>query len=52
MDLCVRCFCHLDFADVFKERISFGAENENEKIKKNVFKFLNNGILERIGDHC
>ena len=50
MDLCVRCFCHLDFADVFKERITFSAENE--KNKKNVSKFLNNGILERIGDHC
>ena len=42
----------MNFADISKKGNKFHKVTKKWWIKKNVFKFLNNGILERIGDHC
>ena len=47
-------FVILNFADISKKGNKFHDHKVSAKKedKKNVSKFLNNGIVERIGDHC
>ena len=49
-------FCHHEFVDTSKKRKRKGVKSQVQKkmenMIENVFKFLNDEDLERIGDYC
>ena len=45
-------FVIVNFGYTSKKRINPNAKENEKNMVENIFKFLNNGGLERIGDYC